>query len=759
MSHEDQLPAVVTRHVHHAVLAVASLIILHWLWPEYRFAAIFYNDAISHSAIIRGMDEAWKNGGNITDFWMGYINFGHALLRSYQFLFHLVVWVAHHTIFASLDLFHCFNACVILMAMALPWCMYKGLRIFGLSRGEALTASVAMILIHERDGYGIGLTNWTFSGYGTYNQLFAMLFFPFTIGYARRLLRTGKGALATSLAFSATVMSHILTGYFACLWILIDALMMFISESGDRQGKIKQLARSTAKLCALCLLWTGHWIIPMAQDTILQHKSEFEAVWKWPGHGAEKMLNDFASGATLDADRFPSLTILSILGLLYGISLWIAWFRERGNKAKTERDEVRREVALQSVLWILLSFGTTTWGRALEILPFSGTLHWHRFFAGAQFSLMLGIGILLAAIARRVDVMQGRLSLGMFTAVITALVYPCFIERERFFWETNSFWLRDTYETWRNEALPERKLLDFALANGDARYHLGTPWSWGDKLRVSKTVQDYGLLVQFNVETVGAIHHHQNHSEVLAFRSEVLNPKHAELMNVRYVGLPPDQVPPVGYRAFLTTHNAVIYDNGNQSGYFALGRTAASREGCATNDILTRGITYFLKTDKLLDAGVFPRIRLAKSCDQEWTLEDEIGRLERELVPAPIPGRVLTSSVKAGPNSRIHQGTVEITTPGLLIFKMNYHPGWKAMVDGKPAPTMMIVPSYLGVAIEKGRHEISFEYEVAPLKRVLSWIAVCGFASLIVFGAWSALRQLKLKRGGTSKINPSADAV
>jgi hypothetical protein len=65
---------------HRFALGMMSLIILFWFYPEIQYASIFYNDGTSHIALIREMDKVWAHGGNITDFWMAYLNFGHALL-------------------------------------------------------------------------------------------------------------------------------------------------------------------------------------------------------------------------------------------------------------------------------------------------------------------------------------------------------------------------------------------------------------------------------------------------------------------------------------------------------------------------------------------------------------------------------------------------------------------------------------------------------------------------------------------------------
>lgn len=742
---------------HLVTLGIASAVIFYWFLPEIRLASLAYNDAVNHMAIIRMMDQVWARGGNVTDFWIPHINFGHALLRSYQFLMHLVIWVMHRTVLSGMDLMTCFNACITLMAVALPWTLYRGARLLGLDRFEATAAALAAALVHEANGYGIGLTNDTFSGYGTYNQLLATVFFPLAIGYAHRAIRApapatdaprplfGACVLPGALAFSATFMSHIMTGYFACIWIALDVLAALALE----RRAWRPVAVSLLKAGGLILLFTGHWVIPMAADNLLQHKSHLELASKWLGPGTA-ILGPLLSGDVLDGGRAPVLTILGGLGLLVCATAFFA--RPRGGSPQSQafaRLATRRMLAAQTLAWVGLSFGPETWGPLLGALPFSGSLHWHRTFAVTQIALALCAGVMVAALWRWINpavvtarragrgaAPPARLNLWAGVALCAALLFPCLWERQNYFYSVNTHWLHDTIDWWDKKELGYPSALDFALKHSDARYNVGNPYNWGAQSLVTTYIPYYGLLTQFNVENIGAIHHHQSHTEILAFRSDWQNPEQNELMNVRYIGLKPDMTPPAGYTLLLKTVNSSLYDNGNHSGYFTVGTEGPS--GCADNDMLVRAVPYFLKSP-LVGRHVYPGIRLARSCDGATeTLENAIIAAEKQELPSSLPGRVVESGKGEAPGSDLHWVKVHMDRAGLLVFKMNYHPNWVARVDGARKPVTMIVPAFNAVRLEAGDHEVRMFYEPGPLKTALTWISALGVIGAAVSAAWAA---------------------
>jgi hypothetical protein len=675
------------------------------------------------------MDRTWEAGGNITDFWMANINFGHALFRSYQFLMHLVIWVAHRTVFSWMGLERAYNTCITLFAMAMPWTYYKGWRIFGLSRFEAVAGAIAAVLVHEAEGYGIGLTNDTYSGYGTYTQMFATMIFPLAVGYLHRVLRDGTYVVRASIACSVVFLSHILTGYFLCLWVAVDIVFAAFFE----RVNVKQALRALAKFSALCLLWTGWWLIPMAQDTTLQRASSYEASYKFVGHGATKIMTDLSTGRIMDADRFPVITLIGAAGLLFCLA---QFFRKR-----TQRGLVYRKLAIQTIFWFLISFGPLTWGPLIEILPLSKLIHWHRAFAIMQIALSLSAGVAVASFwywlnAPDVDRKRELMNFGAGAAFCTALLVPCLKERQNFFYYTNTWWLNDMREWWQLKDSGYQEALRYALAHDDARYYAGHPWNYGNDLKTSGTTPFYALLVQFNVENVGSIHHHQDHTETLAYSADWRNKQHLELMNVRYVGLKAGESVPVDFKAVVRMNNGVLYDTGMTRGYFGVGVEAPG--GCADNAAIERSIKYYLGSP-LLPRHVYPRIDVAKRCDAPPYLESAMMDAEKKVTDAAPPGAVLSSGKRTGPNSNVHWAKVHMNAPGLLLFKMSYHPGWHALVNGKPAETHSVMPMFTGIPLEKGDWDVELQYEVSRSKKVLLWVSFLG--ALALFGWFIARRR------------------
>src|SRR5439155_14047807 len=75
-------------------------------------------------------------------------------------------------------------------------------------------------------------------------------------------------------------------------------------------------------------------------------------------------------------------------------------------------------------------------------------------------------------------------------------------------------------------------------------------------------------------------------------------------------------------------------------------------------------------------------------------------------------GRVLSESL----GSNRYSAQVAVERPTTLMLKVTYHPGWHAYVDGIETPTMMLMPSFIGVPIRPGTHEVRMEYQPQPLR-------------------------------------------
>jgi uncharacterized membrane protein YfhO len=47
----------------------------------------------------------------------------------------------------------------------------------------------------------------------------------------------------------------------------------------------------------------------------------------------------------------------------------------------------------------------------------------------------------------------------------------------------------------------------------------------------------------------------------------------------------------------------------------------------------------------------------------------------------------------------------------VVLLKVTYDPGWTVTVDGRPTPTEMIAPAFVGVRVGPGRHVVVFSYQ------------------------------------------------
>ena len=94
------------------------------------------------------------------------------------------------------------------------------------------------------------------------------------------------------------------------------------------------------------------------------------------------------------------------------------------------------------------------------------------------------------------------------------------------------------------------------------------------------------------------------------------------------------------------------------------------------------------------------------------------------------------------PDDGVFGGTVVANRPAVVMLKATYHPRWKVTVDGKPAKTQMLAPSFVGVAVPAGPTLVEFRYEPYPDYWLLFLIGVLTLVALaVVPRVWSRRRR------------------
>src|SRR5262249_53723294 len=68
----------------------------------------------------------------------------------------------------------------------------------------------------------------------------------------------------------------------------------------------------------------------------------------------------------------------------------------------------------------------------------------------------------------------------------------------------------------------------------------------------------------------------------------------------------------------------------------------------------------------------------------------------------PFPGEVTNEQRKG----EAYQAEVDARRLCYVLFKMTWHPNWKAYLDGRPVKTVMLSPGFVGVPLTSGHHQI-----------------------------------------------------
>ncbi|UCG42973.1 MAG: hypothetical protein JSU73_14135 [candidate division WOR-3 bacterium] len=98
-----------------------------------------------------------------------------------------------------------------------------------------------------------------------------------------------------------------------------------------------------------------------------------------------------------------------------------------------------------------------------------------------------------------------------------------------------------------------------------------------------------------------------------------------------------------------------------------------------------------------------------------------------------------TSEIREYDANRIRLKAV-LSGPGLLVLSENWHPDWKAYVDGKPAPVLRAYHTLRAVSMDRGEHEVVFIYESASYRNG-SWMSLTALVLLLAVAVVQAARR------------------
>jgi len=680
-------------------LCAAILFNLIALYPEVSVDAPPFNDNVLHLLNIRHVAQAVTEGRDPTDPWVGQVTLGFPLFRHYQHLPYLppglLVALTHGALSAEAALrWHTY-----LLLSLFPLSLYGAGRRWGLARLPALFAALLGPLVATQGLYGFEANSYVWSGYGLYTQLWGMWLLPLALAQGYAVLRTGRGYLGAVALIAATLLSHLVYGYILLASLaLLAALGPWRTRPSGEAWLGKRAARLLG-LLALTGLAASYFLLPYLADRAVMNRSIWELPWKYQSFGAPWVLNALLRGQLLDAGRFPTLTLLFVLGAAY--CLW-RWEEER-----------YRALASVTLLWLLLYFGRPTWGVLLDLLPMGRDLHLHRLIGGFHLGAIYLAGLGLAWLWDMARSRKDRRYLLAAAALTALLLWPAYRERAAYY-RQNRAWMAETATAVAAERESLDALVEAIRALPPGRVYAGLANRWGREIKVGAAPL-YALLQNAGLDMVGYLYHALSLNADLQVLFDDGRWEQYDLFNIRYVVLPQDWTVPAFYRALGDYGRFRLFEVPT-GGYFELVDSDLVLAG--GKEDLHQAASLWLAGSLPL-AQQHPQVLLGATPRGDASVRP-LAEAERALAALPaLPTAARGVILHQSAGAQVYEAEVQVGRECALMLKVGYHPRWRATVDGAAAETIMLLPGYLGVRLPPGRQTVRLAYAPGPGRVIL----------------------------------------
>jgi hypothetical protein len=607
------------------------------------------------------------------------------------------------------DVFKAFHLGLLVLA---PASVFLGARLLGFTRltagFAALSASALAADAEERYFLGFQAATYTWFGFGLFPQLAGMVLFAPAIGAVHRAVLERRRFGLALLLISATWLCHLVLGYMACL---LGALAVFRPEARNHRLRV---AVGLAGLYAAAFLVASYIVLPSLLESSLLHRSVWEKAEYWDSFGHERVLRALLAGDLLDGDRLPVLTVLALLGGILAAT----------PATVTEERGAGRFAVVAFCFAIVLYFGRPTWGVLLAVLPLGDYLPMHRWICAVQYCGVLLAGIALASVWRLLCRRPSLPGVAVATLLTASLLGPAL----------RSGWMSSAVEASvrrRAEAEYRRRgrgidelLRDVRRRDLEhpGRAYAGRGWDWGKDYKLAFTPV-YMLWSAYGIAAIGHMFQMSLNSDLEA-EFDPRRKDHHDLFNVRYLfHHDRSRLPP--FARVHATRPGVSAATVETPGYFDVVGADLFYAGRG-RDLLELN-RHFI-SGHLHGSRRFVQIALTSGdrprADQRvLSGPTDLSAVSREAWRPPS-GTVLQSW---GHDDRFGAG-VRLDQPAYVLFRMTYHPNWRALVDGEPRRTVMLSPSFVGIPVERGAHRIDVRYVST------AWTTVLFYAGLCVLG-------------------------
>jgi hypothetical protein len=648
----------------------------------------YLDDSSVHEQMVRFATDQFRAGHLPLTNWFPFLGLGSPQFLHYQSLPAMLTGLIGLAVGPDAA----FRWALYLLLSVWPLSVYLAARLFGVARPAAAASAAMSPFLVSATGIGYEQHAYLWTGFGVWTQLWASLVLPLAWGFSWRAIREGRNVVAAVLLVSLTIALHFETGYLALIPLLLWPLVA--------GGPFRRRAHRVLVLFGGSLLAATWVIVPLIEQRKWAATNEIlQRTGLVNGYGVGRVLGWLITGQLLDHGRLPIVTLFT------GIGLVLACARCRG-------DRTARALLVVFAACLLLSFGRTTFGALVDVIPGSRDIFFRRFMMGVQLAALLlaGTGAAWCATAswnalQRATVRRalrwpsamGRSDLARAPlAVMAAIVVlaPAWLQLGAYA-RRNAAAIKSQRRADATQGAQLNRLIALVKADGDGRVYAGMPSNWGIDFTVG-AVPVFKYLESQDVEEVGYTLRTASLMTDPEYFFDERNPGDYRLFGIHYLIVPSGYLPPV--QAKLLTRAGpyslwTLSTTGYVTGGTIIGHLNANRTNLGERSI------------PLLHS------RLAQQGDYLRVTPDQSGNADQRMPAepqAPSAGAVIAES------DNLTQGEVDATVrmrhPGEVILSVSYDPGWTATIDGRPRATQMIAPALVATTVPAGTHRIIFRY-------------------------------------------------
>ena len=713
-------------------LSFSVLFNAYYLFPELSSMTPDVNDNAFHFGLILRANEEFENFGNPLDHWVPYWTLGFPLFHHYQHLPHLSIIGIYNVLLRRVPLFTIFHVVLYLLLLVFPLVVYVSMRWLDFSEVTACMGGIIAPVVSGIGSYGFEYESYLWIGWGMFSQLFGMILLPLAVARIYVCVAKRGSHFTAILLLSLTCLTHILFGYIAILSSLLLIVITFDA---------KEVTTRFLRLAGLLLITAiviSYFVVPLVLDNEFHAKSLYDSAEKFNSTGFQDVCTRFLNGDLFDGGRFPVLTLLCVTGLLVCF--------HRGSSHHLF-------IGFCFLLWFFLYFGRPTWGSLLHLLPLSGGIHMQRFINGVHmFGIVLG-GIGLGALWEELKFQISWRRRLVAVGLTVLLVAPLYQHRSGYL-QRNSHVLEESKMSHAEEWPEFEVILDRLKESEPGRVYVGRLGNWGKEYTIG-AVPAYQVLSVNRLPSVGYMPF--TWSLPCDFQSNFDEHRlsHYNLFHVRYVVADSQRIWPDFVKPVLNSGPHTLYKVPT-TGYFDLVDSDVALYG--TKETVWNMMLLWLRSD-LVEQKKFVSVFFDKR-DREYV--DNIIMLDRftylrkdrrehvfqseTLFEVEEPrhvfnGQVVFQSDESGRgqpgvilDERVEDDDtyyvrVDVNRECFLLFKMSYHPNWRAYVDDQEKETVILSPGLVGVRIGPGHHQVKCVYRPRKVKTMLLFLgllSVCG---------------------------------